>query len=243
MEEDDSSYIPQTDSIMWKLLKGDDSVLRAEALEQLCRIYWYPIYGYVRRQGRNHQDAEDATQELFSRMIERDSFANIDRERGRLRSYLLASISRLLKEDWRKNMTQKRGGNATVLSIEAESGEGRYANEPRIDESPETLYDRQWAYALLGEVEKRLKADFREKGKSALFEALKPGLAGQSDNFQSYATIAASLGLEEGNVKMSMLRLRDQFRRLVREEVGSTVTTVAEVEEELQHLFAALRPE
>lgn len=240
-EDGSSDSFPLT---RWDLVAevnlGDSSV-RERATAELCRIYWYPVYAFVRRKGHSPHDAEDVTQELFARLIGQKSFGMACREKGKLRTYLLTAATRLLTERWRRERADKRGGRAVILSIEAELAEGRYASEPQTTESPESVFDRRWAYALLGEVEKQLAEEYLRKGKGALFEHLKPGLSGQGGTELSYAEIAGLLEMSVANVKVQMLRLRGRFRDLVRQEVAGTVASEVDVDVELQHLLAALR--
>ncbi len=218
-----------------------ESSVRERATAELCRIYWYPLYAFVRRKGYSAPDAEDVTQELFARLIGKAALGAANKDRGKLRTYLLTAINRLLTEQWRRQKAQKRGGDVTILSIEAEEAEKRYANEPRTEESPETIFDRRWAYALLGEVEKRLEQDYRKRGKEDLFRALKSRLGNESDDAIPYAEIAEQLGMKPSNIKVQMHRLRERFRQFVRQEVKETVSQESDADEELQHLFAALR--
>ena len=241
---DSSGLFPHT---RWTLISDvrqeSDLELKERALSELCRIYWYPIYVFLRKKGCSPEDSEDLTQELFARMLRNEAFAAADQDRGRLRTYLLTSASRLIAEQWRRDTAKKRGGQTIVLSIEAELSEEHYQNEPATEISPETLFDKRWALALLKEVELRLQKDYEKRGKGELFHALSPFLAGKSpkDDSVSYAEIARTLGMSVPALKLKMHRMREKFRETVREEIAATLTNSEDLEEEMQHLYAALR--
>lgn len=215
-----------------------------DALEKLCRTYWYPLYAYVRRRGYSPPDAEDLTQEFFAWLLERKWLGKADPQRGRFRSFLLTSISNFLANEWDKARTQKRGGGR-VISLERDEAENRYTWQPlsySVPESsftPEQSFEWRWALTLLDQVMGRLSAEFEQEGKKELFEALKPCLLGESTG-QPYAALAAKLGMTEGSVKVTVHRLRQRYRQLLREEIASTVAAPDEVEEELRYLFSVL---
>lgn len=214
------------------------------ALETLCRTYWYPLYAYVRRRGYSPVDAEDLTQEFFAWLLERKWLGKADPQRGRFRSFLLTSISNFLSNEWDKTRTQKRGG-AKIISLERDEAENRYIWQPlsySIPESsftPEQSFEWRWALTLLDQVMDRLSAEFEQDGKKELFEALKPCLQGESAA-QPYAILASKLGMTEGAVKVAVHRLRQRYRQLLRDEIAGTVAGPEEVEEELRYLFAVL---
>src|SRR5688572_32879182 len=122
------------------------------ALEELCRTYWYPLYAYVRRSGKSPEEAEDLTQEFFARLLEKDLFAQADRERGRFRTFLLTALQRFLANEWHRSQAQKRGGGVSIVSIDASHAEERYHAEPADASTPERLYERRWALTLLDRV-------------------------------------------------------------------------------------------
>ena len=221
------------------LAAGHESAPGAEeALAELCRTYWYPLYAYVRRRGYSYDDAQDLTQEFFARLIEKKYLGMVDRERGKFRSFLLASFQHFLANEWDRAQAQKRGGGMTFLSLEAETAESRYALEPVDETTPETLYERRWALTLLDQTLSRLRQHYEEKGQEELFEQLKFSLTG--DTGAAYAELAERLGLTEGAIKVDVSRMRQRYRTLLREEIAHTVTTTEEVDEELLHLQAAL---
>lgn len=209
-----------------------------EAVSRLCRSYWYPLYAYVRRRGCSAEDAEDLTQEFFARLLEKQSLAHLTRHGGRFRSFLLKSLDHFLVEQWRRARTQKRGGGQ-VISLDAASAETRYRLEPADEHTPETLFDRAWALALLASVFYHLQEEYARAGKAALFEQLKFCLTGQRSAIP-YAELAARLTMPENTLKTLVRRLRERYRELLRAEVAQTVATSAEIDEELQSLFRAL---
>jgi DNA-directed RNA polymerase specialized sigma24 family protein len=215
--------------------KTDDAKARA-ALTTLCHGYWYPLYAYVRRKGYSPHDAQDLTQDFFARLIEKDWLADVARERGRFRSFLLAAMKHFLANEWDKARAQKRGGGTMSISIHDDGAESRYTAEPATVDD-ETLYDRRWALTLLDRVLTRLREDFAAAGKPDHFDALKGVLTGES---APYAELALRLRTTEGAVKVTVHRLRDQYRRMLRAEIAETVTHPMEVEEELRHLFIVL---
>src|SRR5437762_286436 len=173
-----------------------DSPQANDALEKLCRTYWYPLYAYVRRQGNSPEDAQDLTQEFFSRFLEKGYVKLADRERGRFRTFLLTSMKHFLVNEWAKRRAAKRGGGQ-VFSLDDENAETRYGLEPVDNLTPEKLYDRNWAAALLERAAGRLRAEYTGFGKLGLFERLQGLLRGEKSEVP-YADLARQLGLSEG---------------------------------------------
>ena len=203
------------------------------ALEELCRLYWYPLYAYVRRRGYEAHEAEDLTQEFFARLLAKNYLADVNREKGKFRSFLLASLKHFLANEWDKARAKKRGGGQTLVSLDAET---RYRAEPADELSADKLLDRQWALALLEQVLARLEVETD----ATQFAALKPFLTADKEAIP-YADVAGQLGTSEGAVKVAVHRLRQRYRALLREEISHTVASAAEVEDEIRHLFAAFR--
>jgi RNA polymerase sigma factor (sigma-70 family) len=210
-----------------------------EALAKLCQSYWYPLYAYVRRQGHEAPDAQDLTQEFFARLLAKNYLADVQRERGRFRSFLLASLKHFLANEWDKARAQKRGGGQEAVPIDTQSAETRYGVDPAHDATPDRDFDRRWAMALLDQVLANLRAEFVADGKQKLFEALKVTLTGDRSSVP-YGEIATQLGMSEGAVKVAVHRLRQRYREQLRAEIAHTVAASQDVEEELRHLFAAL---
>ena len=225
----------------WSLVlsaRAENSGTAQHALEQLCRAYWFPLYAYVRRQGQNADDAKDLTQEFFSRFLERGNFSLADRERGRFRTFLLTSLKRFLNEEWRKANRQKRGGGQQWVPLEVDDAENRFTAQPKDGLSPDLLYDRRWAEALLERVLAQLRKDYEATGRSEVYGQLQQFLWGRQAEI-SYAEMAQRLGINEGAVKVAVHRLRQRFRDLLREEVANTVETAEQIDEELRHLLGA----
>ena len=208
----------------------------AQALETLCRAYWYPLYAFVRRQGHSPHDAEDLLQGFFARFLEKHYLGDVDQGKGRFRSFLLSALRHYLANEWDKAKAVKRGGRVELLSLEGETAESRYWEEPASELTPQRLYEQRWACVLLERVMARLQHDVDAAGKGPPFEALKRFLLGD-DRSASYADLAAQHGTSEGALKMKVQRLRLRYQRLLREEIAHTVARPEEVEDEIRYLF------
>ena len=219
---------------------GGDSPQATAALEQLCRAYWFPLYAFVRRQGHAPEDAQDLTQGFFARFLEKHSLELADPARGRFRTFLLACLKNYLAEEHRHTGRLKRGGEQTLVSWDAQSAEERYRSEPLEQMTPEKIYERKWALALLEQTLTRLSQEESAADKARLFAALKDFLWGEKGS-ASYAEIGEQLELSEGAVKVAVHRLRRRYRDLLREQVAQTVARPEEVEPELRHLIAVIR--
>lgn len=218
---------------------GATSVETDGALEELCRAYWYPLYAYVRRQGRDAGDAQDLTQDFFARLLERKSFRLADRTRGRFRTFLLTSLKHFLINDWKKGNCEKRGGGRPIISLDAEETETRFRAEPADERAPDKAFERRWALVVLDRVLDQLQAGFTAAGRGQVFEEIKSYLTGEK-NESSYAEIGQRLGITEGNLRVTVHRLRGQYRDLLRAEVARTVETPEAIDEEIRHLISAL---
>lgn len=234
--------VPNFTTTHWSVVLASaqgDSPQAAVALEQLCRTYWYPLYAFVRRQGHSPHDAEDLLQAFFVRFLKKNFLNDVDRSKGRFRSFLLAALKHSLADEWDKATTDKRGGQVQFLSLGSEAAESRYWEEPASDLTPEKLYEQRWACVLLEQVMQRLEQDAAEAGKGHFFEALKPFLVGESHSM-SYAELAVKFGVSEAALKMKTQRLQQRYQRLLREEIAQTVTSPEEVEDEIRYLFRVL---
>jgi RNA polymerase sigma-70 factor (ECF subfamily) len=208
------------------------------ALEELCRTYWFPLYAYVRRRGCTKADAEDLVQAFFARFLARNYLEDLSAERGRFRAFLLASLKHFLANEWDKSQRQKRGGGATILSLDWQTADTQFQIAATGEPSPDKAFDREWALALLAKVIERLQAECVVDGKGKLFEQLKVFLAaGKSETAQ--AEIAKALGMEEGAVRVAVHRLRKRYRVLLREEIAQTLSEPTMVDEEMRALFGA----
>lgn len=216
-----------------------DSTHARAALEKLCRTYWQPIYAYVRRQGHGPHDAQDLTQEFFARLLEKRSLADVDRAKGRFRSFLLASLKHFLANERDKARAQKRGGGQTLIPIDAQSAETSCGVDPADPATAEKVFERRWALTVLDHALQRLREEHEREGRENLFEQLKVTLTEASRSVR-YAEIAARLEMSEGAVKVAVHRLRQRYRELVRAEITVTVASSGEVEEEIRALFSAL---
>jgi RNA polymerase sigma factor (sigma-70 family) len=211
-----------------------------EALTALCESYWYPLYAFLRSRGHPVQDAEDLTQAFFAQLLEKRTLRHADRGRGRFRSFLLTSLTNFAANERDKEAAQKRGGGVPAISLEFENAEGRFQLEPATDETPEKIFDRRWAITLLDRVLARLTAEMIRTGKESQFERLKTYLIGDQPQL-SYAENASILGVSEGAIRVAVHRLRRRFRDLIRDEIAHTVSSPEEIEDELHHLWKAIR--
>ena len=212
----------------------------AQALEELCRIYRYPIYAYSRWLKDSHEDAEDLTQSFFAELLEKNFFAKARPEKGKFRSFLLTSF-RLHRAKHRERITaQKRGGGANQFSIDNVPAEERFAAELRDPAlTPDQQFDRAWALTILDEAHGRLAAEYRASGKEPLFKRL-GGLLQSPEDSPTYAVLAAQLGKSEPSIKMDVSRMKARFGKLLRSVVEETVSEPEEVEEELRYLLRLL---
>jgi RNA polymerase sigma factor (sigma-70 family) len=212
---------------------------RKRALEELAGAYWFPLYAYIRRQGRPAAEAEDLTQGFFARLLEKKSLAAADPQKGRFRSFLLASLKNFMANEWDRSVTLKRGGGKPLIALDALDAEARYAVEPADDLTPERLFERRWAMAVLDQVLARLEQEYRDRRAAETFEALKGCLAGAADA-ATHASVARRLGMTEGAVKVAAHRLRKRYRDILREEIAETVASPDLVDEEIRYLLGRL---
>jgi len=216
-----------------------------EALADLCRAYWYPLYALIRRRSRDGHEAQDLTQGFFARLLEKDFLDDVDPARGRFRAFLLAAVKHFLANEWDKDQAAKRGGGHRIVTLDApsfdwDSGESRFLMEPSHELTAERLFERQWALALLDRVLNRLRDEHADAGKIAQFETLQPFLSTDRDA-ANYAGAAMKLNMTEAAVRVAAHRLRKRYRTLLRDEIAHTVATPEEVEDELRYLFTALK--
>jgi len=209
-----------------------------KALAELCGNYWYPLYAYVRRRGNTREDAEDLTQSFFAKFLERNYLDGLSAEKGRFRAFLLASLKNFLANEWHKSRRQKRGGSSPVLSLDWQSADSRYQIDPADNLSPDRIYDREWALALLERVITRLRDESIAADKAQLFESLKPFLTADKSSMP-YAQIAADLQMAEGALRVSVHRLRRRYRELLRDEIRQTLSDPAQLADEMQTLLGA----
>ena len=222
------------------LAAGHDSSPDAHAaLEELCRAYWHPLYAFVRRQGHGPDEAKDLTQEFFLHLLDKDALAGVDRSKGRFRSFLLTSIKNLMANQWHRSRTQKRGGAAAIFSLEEKSGEERYQIELADTLTPDKLFDRRWAEALLERVLLRVRDEWNARDKQQRFDDLKVFLVERRGTVP-VAEVAARLGITVPALRSMLHRLRESYRKVFTQEIAHTVASPEEIEGEVRHLLAAL---
>ncbi|MCC6353309.1 MAG: sigma-70 family RNA polymerase sigma factor [Verrucomicrobiae bacterium] len=212
----------------------------ASALDALCRAYWYPLYAFVRRQGRSPEDAEDLTQSFLAKLLEKDYLRAAAPEKGRLRTFLLVALKRFLANEWDRARRLKRGGGLAPLPLDTAVAERRYQAEPPADLLPaDRVFERRWAMTLLEETLDRLRAEYASAGKETEFESLKECLTAARGEIP-YGPLATGLGLSEGATRVAVHRLRKRFRETFRAAVADTVSDPAEVDDELRYVAAVL---
>ena len=217
----------------------DDSTQSARALEQLCQTYWLPLYAFARRSGLPEADAKDATQDFFAHLLAKALFAQADPDRGRFRSFLITSFKNHIGQQRVRANAQKRGGGIPLISLDETVAEDRYQHEPADHRSPDRLFDQRWAITVVETVFARLKAEWDRAGKNSQFAAMKPWLTGDASG-SSFAQLGAQLGVSAGAARTAVHRLRQRYHELFQAEVLQTVTSKAELQEELRHILAAL---
>jgi DNA-directed RNA polymerase specialized sigma24 family protein len=208
------------------------------ALEAICHAYWYPLYVYVRRCGQTPHDAQDLTQGFFCRLLEKNWLDSADREKGRLRTFLIVALKNFMSKEWRRASAQHRGGGQAHTTFDTTFAESRYAADGQ-SLAPDETFDRQWALTLLDLTVNRLQEEFTAAGNSGSFEMLK-GCLMAGRGAIDYTAMAKQLGVNEGAARVAVHRLRKRFREIYREEISQTLTQGENLDAELQHLAAAL---
>lgn len=209
------------------------------ALTTLCQMYWFPLYVYLRRRGYDSHQAEDYTQGFFAGILERKGLQKANPKYGKFRSFLLASLKNFLADEWDRDRAQKRGGDKKALSLDFDTAASWYEQDSAHHMSPEKLFERSWALTVLTSAMDRLKTESTVSDKQQLFDCLKIYLTAEKDAVP-YKDVTVKLGMTEGAVKVAVHRLRRRYRELVRDEIAQTVTTEAQIDEEIRDLFAAL---
>lgn len=216
-----------------------DSPRAREALEELCRRYWYPLYAHARRFGHTPHAAEDLTQEFFARLLERNYLSIAERRRGKFRWFLLSAFKGFLANEWDRARARKRGGGQAAIPLDALLAENRLAREMSDVRSADLLFDRRWAMTLLESARTNLRREYADQGKLQRFERLEGCLPGDCRG-ETYAKIGAALGMTEGAVKVEVSRMKRRYAELLRNEVAGTVANPTEIEEELRYLIEVL---
>jgi len=210
-----------------------------QALETLCKTYWFPLYAYLRRHGCDSHQAEDYTQAFFTGLLAKGGLRLADPKRGKFRSFLLASLKHFLSNERARARAKKRGGGRKVLSLDFQNAESQYALEPRDELSPEKLFERSWALTVLARTMARLQAEAISTNKQKLFDRLKVYLTAEKSSVP-YRDAAAELDMAESALRVAVHRLRKRYRELLRDEIAQTVTSDDQIDEEIRDLFAAL---
>jgi len=214
---------------------GSDS----SAFATLYSIYWPPLYAFVRRRGLSPAEAEDVIQDFFTHLVSKQALSGLERDGGRFRSFLLRALENFLINEWRRRQAQKRGGGARVLSLDAREAETTVALDSSVGETPESLFEKRWAFTVLELVANQLRAEFEESGKGEMFARLRGCLQGDRSG-AAYSEIAAALGMTENAVKVAVHRLRARYGELLRQAIARTVASAAEVDDELRYLIAVV---
>jgi RNA polymerase sigma-70 factor (ECF subfamily) len=233
---------PDFTTTHWSLVLAvmDTAPARAfDALEKLCARYWFPIYAFIRRHGHDAHQSEDLTQSFFQFVIERQMLHRAQRDKGRFRNFILASLANFLHNHHDHVSAAKRGGAHVIVSLDEEHAEEILAQEPKDSASPDQSFERRWAVTLIRRVMENLRAEHAERGRQAVFAALQPHLTGEPAPGE-YERLGALLDLETGALKVALHRLRRRFGELLRKEVAYTVVRPDEVEEEIRHLLGVL---
>lgn len=221
--------------------EGGEAESAKRALEGLCQCYWYPLYAYVRRKGRQPVDAEDVTQGFLAEMLAKERLAAVHPSKGKFRTFLLTCFDHYLCDVHDREAALKRGGGRRMLSLDWEQAESRYAYEPVDDRTPETLFERTWAMEVLARTLSRLREQWVESGKETAFTELRVFLTGDAERGDAKGA-AARLGMSEGAMRVAINRMRAQYRQLLREEISDTVAGDLEaIDAEYQHVAEVLR--
>ena len=220
-------------------VSGEGAAEARAALEELYRLYCYPVYAFIRRRGYGRHDAQDLTQDFFVHLLEKGTVGRANPQRGRFRNFLLGALGHFLANAAERAGARKRGGGCEWVSLDDDATEERYRLGAPEALTAENLFDAQWAGALVEATFVRLRSELESEGKGRLFEALQGFLPGMEE--PSYQQVASALNLSFGAVKTAVHRLRVRYGALLREEVARTVTTPSEVDQELRYLRAVLR--
>ena len=218
-----------------------ESPAAQDALERLCRVYWRPIYSFVQRQGIGPEEAKDVTQAFFADLLEHKSLTAVRKEKGRFRSYLLGALKYFLADERRRAMAIKRGKGQRLIPLEELCADERAEMEPTDPVTAEQIYERRWAATVLERVLGLLKNEYVAAGNARLFDSLKQ-LLPDEPGVPSQADIAAQLGMSANSIRQAFDRFRQRYQSLLREEIAQTVATPGDVEDELRHLIAVVRP-
>jgi RNA polymerase sigma factor (sigma-70 family) len=241
-QDQDRTHAGWFASTHWSVLevaRSAPSPTARQALERLCRQYWSPLFNYARSRGCSKEDAEDLIQQFFAHFLGKELFGKADRERGRFRTFLLTALKNFLANEWQKRRAQKRGGGVQAVSIDEEPPNGGARLELRDERTAEHAFEYNWALALLAGVREKIAAEYLAAGRQDRFACLEQFLPG-ADAQMTYAEAAVKLGVAEGTIKSDVHRFKAHYGEVLRDEIGRTVATPLEVDEELRHLMTIL---
>lgn len=227
----------------WSLIVkagAETTIVSQGALAELCQIYWFPVYTYIRRKGQSLEEAQDFTQEFFLRFLEQHYVEDVLQERGKFRSFLMVCINHFLSNEWRKAKAQKRGGGEAHISLDIPRAESLYAESLSANLTPDLLFDRHWAQSVLALALGSVRREYTKAGKKAVFEVLQVVVSSPDKN-TSFADLGNELGISEGAARTAAYRLRKRYRELLKIEVSETLDENESVEDELAYLLEALR--
>jgi RNA polymerase sigma factor (sigma-70 family) len=208
-----------------------------EALNQLCQTYWFPVYAFIRSERIDSHHAKDLTQGFFVHLLENNLIGQVARDQGRFRSFLLACVRNFMNDEWRKENALKRGGSATILSMDEADAEERYKQLPMLQPGPEIVFDRSWAATVIEQATRKLQQNYADRGRLDVFEGMKRCLTGGLSP-DAYPELAAKLGMTKETLEVNLSRFRKSFGGLVRNVIAETVDP-AEINDEIQYLMSA----
>lgn len=240
MSKDNNKNFATTQWSIVRAASGENSNEANAALQQLCQVYWYPLYSFVRFKGYKANEAEDLTQAFFADLLSRGDLQKVQPQLGRFRSFLLTALKNFLNNQWDRSQAQKRGGGVSQLSLDFGHANQQYQTCPVDAETPDLAFQRQWALTLLGQVTKTLGKEYEKRGKGHVFKRIQIFLAGKSQD-STLAEAARELDMTEVAVKVAVHRMRERFGQLIRQYIQETVDSPEEVDDEINQLFAALR--
>ena len=236
-----SSQSPRFMTTRWTMVlqAGTDGPEREAAMEQFCRAYWYPVYAFIRRRGESPEEASDLTQAFFAKLIEQDWLAQVERRESRFSTLLITVLKNFLIKQYRREVAQKRGGGESPVPLDLAQAESWFGAEPATSETPESLFEKRWAHAVMEAALLRLREECVSTGKTKVYELLSPFLSREPSS-GDYEAVAEKLGIAPRSVAVSVHRLRADYRAMVREEVAAGLSNSTRVDEELRALAEAL---
>mgnify|MGYP003445694935 CR=1 FL=1 len=234
---------PRFATTRWSLIlqtRQRDEVPARAALEELCKAYWLPVYGFMRRQTRDIHEAQDLTQGFFASLLSRDALANLNPELGRFRSFLLVAAKNFVCNEFDRQSTVVRGGNIVLHSLDFDFGEQQLSQELSREQSAECVFERRWTIAILDRVLSLLRDEYEQHRKTLVFETLSPFLSGDQ-NGDGYQRACETLHMSPEAVRVAAHRMRKRYRQILRDEIAHTTATPQEIDDEIRQLFTALR--